>query len=98
MSARCSLVAVGAPSETAVLGHVWRGTEPADRTYVRVSRPDGEYVSEVRCGPAGTFYIPVLPGAWRVTCLAPRGRLVTQDLTVSRGEQYDIEFRVDDAA
>ena len=98
MSVSCALVSVGSPSETAVLGHVWRGELPADRAYVRVARPDGEYVSEVRCGPSGTFYIPVLPGDWQVICFAAVGYRLTQDLKVGRGDQYDLEFRLDDAA
>jgi hypothetical protein len=96
MSVSCARVATAA--ETAVLGHVWGADGPADRAYVRVARPDGEYVSEVRCGPAGAFYIPVLPGAWSVVCFGPRGYRLEQDLTVTPGDQYDIEFRLDDAA
>jgi hypothetical protein len=76
---------------------VWRGEEPAPRAYVLVSKPDDEYVSEVRCGPLGTFYIPLLPGDWHVICFAPNGRL-QQELRVVRGDQFDIEFQLAVAA
>ena len=94
MSASCALVATGSPSETAVAGHVWRGEEPAGRAYVRVATPAGEYVSEVRCGPEGAFYIPVLPGSWNIICFGPRGYRVEQGLVVGRGDQFDIEFHL----
>jgi hypothetical protein len=91
-------VATGSPAETAVLGHVWRGGAPAERAYVRVAGPDGEYVSEVRCGTSGTFYIPVLPGPWKIICFAPRTNPLEQSLLMVRGDQYDVEFRLDDDA
>ena len=95
MSISCTRIATGSRAETAVLGHVWRGNSPAERAYVRVAKPDGEYVSEVRCGPTGTFYIPVLPGEWSVICFAPTDDRLEQDLRVVRGDQFDIEFRLD---
>jgi hypothetical protein len=91
-----SRVATGSKAETAVLGHVWKDRLPANRAYVRVAKPDGEYVSEVACGPTGTFYIPVLPGDWKIICFAPRNQL-QQELAVTRGDQYDIEFVLDAA-
>ena len=77
-----------------MLGHVLRGTAAEQRAYVRVARPDGEYVSEVRCGPAGTFYIPVMPGEWKVICFAPGLTTLEQPVDVVRGDQLDIEFWV----
>ncbi|MEA2683236.1 MAG: hypothetical protein QOK05_1564 [Chloroflexota bacterium] len=98
MSVSCSRIDTGLPSETAVQGHVLQGATPAEHAYVRVARPDGEYVSEVRCGPSGTFYIPLLPGEWSVICYAPHGYRAEQGLKVMRGDHFDIEFRLDDAA
>ena len=98
MAVSCSKIVSDRVSETAVLGHVWRGGRPAQRAYVRVARPDGEYVSEVRCDPAGAFYIPVLPGAWKVICFGLHGYRVDQELQVGRGDQFDLEFLLEDAA
>jgi len=89
----CTKVGHGTPAETAVMGHVWQGESKAQRAYVRVAKSDGEYVSEVRCAD-GSFYIPMLPGDWRVTCFAPHGQSASQRLSVLRGDQFDIEFRL----
>jgi hypothetical protein len=65
--------------------------EPATRAFIRLNKPDGEFMSEVECGPTGTFHMSVPPGEWRLICMVPKQRL-EQELTLHRGDQYRVDF------
>ncbi|MEA2647221.1 MAG: hypothetical protein QOE92_2304 [Chloroflexota bacterium] len=90
MAVSCAKVTDHA-AETAVIGSVRRGPDPAPRAFIRLSKPDGEFMSEVECGPTGTFHMSVPPGDWRLICLVPRNRL-EQELSLTRGDQYRVDF------
>ena len=92
MSVSCAQVS-DHTAETAVIGSVRLGDGPATRAFIRLSKPDGEFMSEVECGPSGTFHMSVPPGQWRLVCLAPRQRL-EQALTLARGDQYRVDFKL----
>jgi hypothetical protein len=94
----CAQVASGSAPETGVSGSVWRGDQPARLAYIRLSRPDGEYMLEIRISPAGRFHIPVPPGEWSLVCLAPRAARLEQPLKLARGDVFEVQFRLDDAA
>ena len=95
MAVSCARISSGSPSETAISGVVRRGGEPAARAYVRLSKPDGEFASEVWCGPSGSFYLPVPPGDWDVVCLAPHAARLEQHLTVARGDRFAVKFQLE---
>ena len=97
MAVSCARISSGAPSEAAIIGTVRRGAEPAARAYVRLVKPDGEFASEVWCGPTGSFYIPVPPGDWDLVCLAPHTPRLQQHLTVVRGDQFAVKFQLEAA-
>lgn len=97
MAVSCAWIATGSPAETAITGSVLRGGEPATRAYIRLVTPGGEFTSEIWCGPSGGFYLPALPGDWELVCLAPRASRLQQRLTLARGDQVEVNFRLDAA-
>ena len=97
MVVSCAKIGTGSPSETAIVGDVRRNGEPAGRAYVRLVKPDGEFASEVACGPTGHFYMPVPPGDWDLVCLAPHAPRLAQHLTVFRGDQFEVTFQLEAA-
>jgi hypothetical protein len=92
MSVSCARIGAGSDYETAVIGWVRRGDRSGAPAYIRLVTPDGEFASEVRCTPEGYFLLPIIPGRWKVVCLAPRGSRLEQALTIGRGDQYEVDF------
>jgi len=97
MVVSCARIASGSPSGTAITGTVRRSGQPAARAYVRLIKPDGEFATEVWCGPTGSFYLPVPPGAWDLVCLAPHAPRLQQRLTLERGDRFEVTFRLEAA-
>ncbi|HEV3230891.1 MAG TPA: DUF1416 domain-containing protein [Candidatus Dormibacteraeota bacterium] len=94
MAISCAPLRGGPPTETAIVGWVHAGEEPAQRAYVRLLKPDGEFASEVRCDPTGAFRLAAMPGRWEVVCLAPHGVRLAQPLTLARGDHFEVTFRL----
>ena len=77
-------------TETGVAGRVTRNGDPVQRAYIRVTDSDGEFVTEVWCGPAGEFRLNLRPGEWRLICLAPQTR-VERTLRLEAGDHADVD-------
>jgi hypothetical protein len=94
----CAQVASGTSAETAIFGVVRTESHPARVAYIRVSRPDGEFIAELRCAPTGSFHMGIPPGEYRVICLAPRAGRLEQTLDIHRGDQFEVVFDLEPAA
>jgi hypothetical protein len=97
MAVSCARIGTGSAAETAVAGWVRRGDNSGAPAYIRLVKPDGEFASEIRCTPDGHFLLPVIPGTWRLVCIAPRAGRLEQPLTIFRGDQYEVDFQLEAA-
>jgi hypothetical protein len=94
----CSQVAGSVPGETAISGTILAGEAPARLAYLRVNRPDGEFVTELRVTGSGAFEMPIRPGRWRVVCFAPHAGRLEQELDVHEGDRFELVFHLEPAA
>lgn len=77
-------------AQAVVQGTVAREGRPAGGTYVRLLDPAGEFVAEVRTGPAGDFRFYAAPGDWTVRVIHPSGDHVNQLVTAALGRVTEV--------
>ena len=88
-------VDVGA-GRTEIEGRVTRDGSAVERAYIRITDLDGEFVTEVWCGPAGEFRLGLEPGEWRLVCLAPKAR-VERTIQLRQVDHADVDVLLQSA-
>ena len=77
---------------TGITGVVSRAGAPADRAYVTVRDPDGNFTGERRTevGGEGRFQFHLGPGRWVVEAVAAGSEPVRRELELAAGEQAEV--------
>ena len=81
---------------TGIAGVVSRGGEPADRAYVTVRDPDGNFTGERRTevGGEGRFQFHLGPGRWVLEARAAGSEPVLRELELASGERAEVRLEL----
>jgi len=79
-----------------IAGVVRNGGVPADRAYVTVRDPEGNFTGERRTevGGEGRFSFHLSAGSWLLEAVAPGTERVTTELELRPGEEAVVEIEL----
>ncbi|HEY8739217.1 MAG TPA: DUF1416 domain-containing protein [Candidatus Dormibacteraeota bacterium] len=80
--------------ESAILGTVIREGEPVEGAYLRMTGSQDEFVAEIRTPETGAFRFWVVPGEWRVACIAPGAERLEQAISLEKGHSVQVRFEL----
>ena len=79
---------------TIVQGTVRRGGAPLAGAYVQVLDVDGAFTGERRTAADGRYRFHLVPGRWSIVAFAHGAERTVHDLTLSDGEERDLEVQL----
>ncbi|MFN2465579.1 MAG: DUF1416 domain-containing protein [Candidatus Dormibacteria bacterium] len=94
MSSSCVDAPEDYVGESAIRGDVLKGEQPVEGAYVRLTGSQDEFVAEIRTPANGDFRFWVVPGEWRVSCLAPGVERLEQVVTIEKGHSARVRFEL----
>ncbi|MDQ6747093.1 MAG: DUF1416 domain-containing protein [Candidatus Dormibacteraeota bacterium] len=94
MSSSCVDAPADYVGESAILGQVRKGERPVEGAYVRLTGSQDEFVAEIRTPESGEFRFWVVPGEWRVSCVAPAADRLEQGVVIEQGHSAQVDFEL----
>jgi hypothetical protein len=94
MSSSCVDAPEDYVGESAIRGDVVKGDQPVEGAYVRLTGSQDEFVAEIRTPENGEFRFWVVPGEWRVSCIAPAAERLEQAVSIEQGHSARVHFEL----